>query len=280
MNMYSNKFILVILFPLVFAACKKDGSKSSSGKLLLSKIITDGLLTNEFIYSIEGKLVRTNFYNTGSGLSKLSYHFMYEHNADGTRKQDIQYNGTMAIVKRVYTYNGAGKVSRIDVAVKNTTGDNIDDADYFEVFEYDNNGQLTKLTRKEMNQSIILRRQYSYDDEGRLVHSDLYVNDDDVMEIRENNVITPGDKQMPDQWKALLVEPEEWDLYQFSIEERTLTDYWLLPAGRVTNYKYQNRVRNTQGMITGETIQAIRNGVTVYTEDRNYEYVESKSFKP
>lgn len=273
-----NKIFLILLCSLAFASCKKDGAGSNSGKLMLSKVIEEGKLANEYIYAADGKLLRTNWYNSNSGQPKLSTHFTYEYNDNGTRKQDMQYNGYTGVVRRVFTYDAEGKVSRIDVAVKNSTNDNIDDFDYFEVYEYNNKGQLAKVTRRETDQTLVLRRQYSYDDKGNLVHRQLHVFDDGQLEIRENDEIVPGAKQMPDHWKKLLIDPDDMDLNQFFAAGRTLTDYWIITTGRTSNYNYLSRVRNNQGIVTSETIQLMRNGVEIIAVDRNYEYVEVKSF--
>jgi YD repeat-containing protein len=273
-----KKVCLILLVPVLLAACKKDSSGSSYGKLLLSKVIEEGMLQYEYIYSADSRLIRTNWYNSNSGQSILSTWFMYEYNDDGTRKQAMQYNGNTGTVRRVYTYNADEKVSRVDVAVKSTTNDNLDDFDYFEVFEYDNKGQVTKVTRKEMNQTLILRRQYDYDDKGNLVHTRLHVNDDGQMEIREDNEILPGDKQIPAHWKKLMIEPEDMDLYEFFAEERKFTAYWIIAAGKITHYNYANRVLNNQGLVTSETIQLKQpNGSVINAFDRSYEYEESKS---
>lgn len=243
---------------------------------MLTQVLTGGLLQYEYVFSADGKLLRTNIYNPGGGQTELNYYYLCEYNTDGTRKLDMQYNSNTGVVKRLYTYNDQGKVSRRDVAIKNTTLDNLDKIDHFETFDYDAKGQLIKITQKEANQTLMLTRQYAYDDKGNCIHVQLHIMDDGELEIRENNVIVPGEKQMPELWKKLLIEPDDMDLYQFFAKERTLTDYWIFAAGRVTNFQYPNRVRNNQGLVTSETIEAYRDGVLQYSENRNYDFVAVK----
>src|SRR5687768_459255 len=164
MNMCSSKIsdMKKILIPLalliIVGACKKEGSGGGSGKMLLSKVLDGGLLKTEYIYSSEDRLIKTNIYTIGGGLSKLSYYFMYDYNDDGTRKQEIQFNQNTGVVRRVFTYNAQGRIARVDRAIKTVSTDNIYDIDEFEVFEYNDKGQLVKITRREPNQAIILRR--------------------------------------------------------------------------------------------------------------------------
>lgn len=273
-----KKILIPLALLIIVGACKKEGSGGDSSKLLLSKVMDGGLLKTEYIYSSEGRLIKTNIYTIGGGLSKLSYYFMYDYNDDGTRKQEIQFNQNTGVVRRVFTYDAQGRISRVDRAIKTVSTDNIDDVDEFEVFEYNDKGQLVKITRRELNQAVILRRDYSYDDKGNLVHSKMFYNDNGQMEIREDNEITPGDKQMPGHWKKLLVEPEDMDLYEFFSEGRKYTSYFVIPTGKTLQYSYPNRVRNGQGLVTSETIELQQNGATIISADRTYEYIESKSF--
>src|SRR5688572_17136983 len=112
-----KKIFVIILLATSITACKKDGSGSGSGKLLLSKIYFKGLLLTEYIYDTEGRVVRNNNYLTGGGQSTLSTYRLYEYNDEGRLHQvwhfTKDYNPT---VRRVFSYNAQGRLTRVDEA--------------------------------------------------------------------------------------------------------------------------------------------------------------------
>lgn len=72
-----QKSILIIIFALIYVGCKKDGG--SGKQLYLSKVFINDLLSEEYIYSSDMKVVRRNYYSTNQGQSKFASFRLYEY---------------------------------------------------------------------------------------------------------------------------------------------------------------------------------------------------------
>jgi YD repeat-containing protein len=268
-----KKIFCCILLAASIASCKKDSSGGGSNKLLLSKIYLKGLLETEYIYNTEGKMVRNNNYTTGGGQSKLSTYRLFEYNDDG-RISEIwhfskEYQPTS---RRIFTYSPQGRLTRVDEATIFTGDDNLDNMDYFEVYEYNPAGQLTTLTRRHTNYTMHRRSDYTYDEKGNLSKEEDWYLDNGNMVIKQRNELDPWSKAMPENWKALLLVPDDMQLYLLFIPGMKYTNWWLGSAS-VSNWSFVDRQYNNQGLVVKETFQISSNG-SVNSVEKTYEYVQ------
>jgi hypothetical protein len=269
-----KKIFLIILVAASVVACKKDGSGSGGGKLLLSKIFFNGLLINEYIYNIDGKITRINNYLTGGGQSTLTSYFIYQYNSEGRISESILYSDEHSGISRgVYSYNAQGKLTRIDEAVSFDGDKDLDIIDFFEVYNYNASGQLTKMTRREQNYTMDYYTDYTYDDKGYLASYESWYLDNGNMVLKQKMEINPGAKPMPDHWKAMLLTPTDWDLYRFYITGLKYTAYWSVPTGSVSLWSYHDREYNDQGYVVKEIWKSEAYG-SVNENERTFEYVQ------
>lgn len=268
-----KKIFCLLLLAAAFG-CKKDGSGSGSGKLLLAKEFREGLLETETIFSTDGKIIRMNFYIVGGGTSTLGSYRLYEYNTDGTIREQLHFSKDHnATVREVYTYNAQGKVSRIDEASVFTGDDDLENYDYFEVYEYDNKGQLTQTVRRLANFTLHSRNNYSYDDKGNLILFEGYVQESGSLVLKQKLELEPGTKQMPEHWKKLTIVPTDFNFYEFYINKKTFTSYYGNPAGLVSVWTYPQRTTNSQGYVV-TSVNHFESGATVSDIEFTYEYVQ------
>lgn len=266
------KKIFCLLLIASAVSCKKEGT-GNNGKPLLSKIYFNDLLYKEFIYSTEGNLVQQNNFSTGGGQSKLSSYVTYNYNEDGTIREEFRYdNHHVALNKMVFTYNGLGKVSRIDEAVDYTGAADFEEMDNYYVYEYDNNNRLKKITCREMDITLKWYEVFSYDEKGELRKDEYYIFDGFDVLLKQKVEIIPGDKKIPEHWQKYLLDPTYFGVYDMYIGGKKYTSYYVQPAS-VSDYSYKNRVYNSQGYLTSQTYETVTNSGT-FTNDYTYEYVQ------
>jgi hypothetical protein len=267
-----KKISFFIMVALLAGACKKDGAGNNS-QLLLNKIYFNDLLYKEFIYATDGSLIRYNNFSVASGQSKLASYSTYDYNADGTIKEEYRYSKDHnALNKLVYTYNAQGKVSRIDEAVDHTGGGDFEELDFNYVYEYNNNGLMTKVTCRESDFTLKWYESFAYDDKGNLVINEFYVLEDDDIVLKQKQEIDPGDKKIPAHWQKYLLQPTDFTFYDMYSSGKKYTSYYLLP-GTTTTYTYKNRVYNSEGYLTSQTSEYTPPSGTLNNE-YTYEYVQ------
>lgn len=270
-KLYMKQFICLLLITALFA-CKKDGSGSGSQKLLLSKTFRKGLLEVENFYSTDGNKIRTNFYTSGGGTSNLSTYRLYNYNEDGTLKEAFHFSKDhYATTRKIYSYNALKKVTRIDEASIFMGDDDLDNIDYFEVFAYDNKGQLTQVTRRLINNTLHSTDEYEYDDKSNLTLYEGYIWENGGLVLKEKLEIEQGPKQMPEHWKKKLLVPTEDNLYEHYINKKTYTSHWI--GVMVSVFTYQAPVYNSQGYLTSINSH-YKSGNTESDTEFTYEYVQ------
>ncbi len=131
--MKSNAIPLVsvcIISLFLLPGCEKENPeiKPADKDFLLSKILTEGKLYQEYIYNNNRKLIRVNYYYDDS-----VYHF------------------------ESYTYNSEGK------AVVKEYSD-----DYYETYEYDESGRYVKLNQHDNDGEIYRVTEFTYDSNGQI----------------------------------------------------------------------------------------------------------------
>jgi len=266
------KQFICLLLVVALAACKKDGSGSGPQKMFLSKTFRKGLIESEHFYSTDGKKIRSNFYTAGGGVANLTTYRLYNYNEDGTLKEVFHFSKDhYATVRKIYSYNAQKKVTRIDEATIFTGDDDLDNIDYFEVFTYDNKGQLTQATRRYINYTMHSTDEYEYDDKGNLILNEGYNWENGALVLKQKLVLEPGPKQMPEHWKNNLVLPTDDNLYEHYLNKKTFTSYW---AGELMSvYTYQAPVFNSQGYLTSISFH-FKSGNTESDTEMTYEYVQ------
>lgn len=268
------KKIFCLLVIVSAFACKKDGSGSGSNKLLLSKLFRGGLLETEFIYNTEGKLVRLNYYLAGVGLSTLSSYRLFDYDDQGRISQVISYSKEHNPTgKRVFTYSAQGKISRIDEASAFDGDDDLDNMDFFEVYNYNAGGQLENMTRRKTNYTMHSSSDFTYDDKGNLTGEENWYQDDGDLVLKQKTEFVPGAKAMPDHWKAFLNTPTDFSLHYLYYTSLTYSSFWSGPENK-SDWTFINRQYNSQGYLTSQTLHIEYDGGSTGSSDFTYEYVQ------
>lgn len=265
------KQLILVLFAISMFSCKKDGSGSGSQKMLLTKTFRKGLMEQEHIYSSDGKKIRTNYYLTGGGSSTLSTYRLYQYGPDGLLKEIMHYSQDhYATVRELITYNAQGKVSRIDEASIFAGGDDLDDMDYFEIFNYDVKGNLTQVTRRLTNYTMHSTDEYEYDDKGNMVKFEGRYWENGALVLKQRLVMVPGSKQMPEHWKQNLVRPTDDNLYEHYLDKKTFTSWW--GPENISVYTYNTHAYNSQGYVTTLNFM-FKSGASETANALTFEYV-------
>ncbi len=142
---------------LFFTACETEpvDIKPADTDFLISKILKEGKVYQEFIYNDNKKLIRVNFYNDDS-----VYHF------------------------EAYKYNDEGR------AIKKEYSD-----DYYETYEYDESGRFIRLNSHYNDSVIYRVAEFTYNPEGQMEKGLIKFNDVETWDITyvydsRGNVIT------------------------------------------------------------------------------------------
>lgn len=269
-----KKICFIIWLAAFAASCKKEGSGSGSGKLLLAKEFRNDLLEGEYIYNTAGKLVRVNFFATGGGLSTLSTYRLYQYDNNGKISEVVHYSKDHnPTVRRVYAYDANGKVSRIDEATAFLGSSDLDIMDYFEVYTYDAAGLLENMTRRLTNYTMHHYTDYTYDNKGSLTGYESWYLDNGNMVLKQKSVVGPGNKIMPNHWKEMMLTPTDFSMHYLYDDTHKYTSYWSGPAN-VTDWSFINRLYNDQGYVTSQTLQIKYEDGSLGSGDYSYEYIQ------
>lgn len=268
-----KKIFLIIFLAAAVTACRKDGSGSSKGKTLLSKVFVGDLLTYEFIYNLDGKVTRINHYNTGTGTSILLTYHLYQYNSDGRMSEKLQYAADHKPLRRhVFAYSDQGRLTRVDEATVADGEGDLDIMDYYYTYGYNEKGQLQTMHNYRSNNAYLNHKKFIYDNQGLWQGWEYYIFEDLDFQLKEKIEFWPGGKPIPDHWKHILVVPSDFNLFRLFIPGYEITSYWTGPAGSVLTYAFENREYNNQGFVTKEILKVITASSTAETE-RRYEYV-------
>lgn len=269
-----KKIFFVILLAAAATACRKDSSGSAKGKMLLSKIFVNDLLSNEFIYDLDGKLSRINLYVTGGGVSSLAGYYLHQYDSDGRLSERIQYSSDHAPLRRqVYTYSDQGRLSRVDEASASVAEADLDIMDFYWTYNYDVKGQLETIYNYKSNYVYINHKKYIYDNQGLWQGWEYYIYEDSDYQLKEKFEFSPGGKPIPDHWKHFLVVPSDFNLFRLFVPGFKVTSYWGGPTGSDLIYAFENREYNSQGYVTREVMKVT--STTDFSEsERRFEYVQ------
>jgi hypothetical protein len=134
------KFLFIVLL-VGFFSCKKDNDNSNNKQLYLSKVFKNGILETEIFYTPDKKPIRRNFYSTHTGSSLLSSFRIYEYNAENLLETMTEFSKNNTFINKYKIQYGANKrPARMDDLKNDNT------VQYYHLFEYDGQGDLTKFT--------------------------------------------------------------------------------------------------------------------------------------
>jgi YD repeat-containing protein len=174
-NHAMRKLFICFGFILLVAGCSKD--VESGGKL--SKILVDGKLSAEFIYSADGRLHKTISYTIpGSGI--ISMQTVRSYNDRGLLVKTASManissamtipNYTESFVEMVY---GAG--NRISEAKHFTKAGGVIQQSARTVYDYDTDGRLTAMTMYAVNSTSPSHKStYQYNSDGNVIIEEFY----------------------------------------------------------------------------------------------------------
>jgi hypothetical protein len=266
-----KKILIPLVLLIMVGACKKDGS--SDKKMLLSKVFSNNLLAEEYIYSSDKKPIRRNIYSTGQGQSTFQGFRLYEY-ANDLITTTLQYNKDNQLSFRYgLTYNASKQVSRIDAYGSDAV------IDYYYTFEYENN-QLSKVNAyttapiKKTGEHFV-----KYDANGNLLSMKRYWLNGNTWTLFDSVTLTNGNKPLPSHWSyyemALIYFPNEKTFLEIPAESM----YYYVAGGPPlkSNHTWSQKVYNGAGYLVSqhykiEVDDAI--SITTYDYDLKYEYIE------
>jgi hypothetical protein len=266
-----KKSLLFALCLVAFFACKKEGG--SGKQLYLDKIFTDDLLSEEFIYSSDMKVIRKNYYGTSSGSSKFSSFRVYDYE-DGLISGVLQYSKDGELNdKKVIMYNNSKKISRVDYYY------NDDEMDYYGVFDYDNN-QLKKMILYSANPVKKTGEwQFGWDAQNRVVSVKRYWMSLGNLILSDSVRFSWSNKTVPEHWQFYEELMLEFPADK-SIECMFADSYYYYISGGppiTSTNTFTQKTYNGQGYLTAQQYKIEGSnglGPINVTYNLKYEYIE------
>jgi hypothetical protein len=266
-----KKILIPLTLFIIIGACKKDGS--SDKKLFLSKVFSDNLLSEEYIYSSDKKPIRMNYYNTSQGQSSFLGFRLYEYTNELMTKV-LQYNKDNQLSLRYgLTYNSSKQISRIDTYGSDAVIDN------YYAFEYENN----RLSKVNVYDAAPVKKNgehfFKYDANGNLLSMKRYWLNGNSWTLFDSVTVTNGNKSLPSHWSYYemthLSFPAEKTFHQIPAESM----YYYIAGGPPTksNHTYTQKVYNGAGYLVSQHYKLEADNaitITTFDYDLKYEYIE------
>lgn len=266
-----QKGILIIIIVFLFAGCKKEGG--SGKQLYLSKVFSNNLLAEEYIYSSDKKPIRRNSYSTSQGQSTYFGFRLYEY-TDGLLTTELQYNKDNQLTGRHgLTYNASKQISRLDTY---GTDDVIDN---YLTFEYENN-QVSKVnvyTTGPVKKNG--ERFLKYDANGNLLSIRRYYLSGPTLILFDSATLTYGNKSLPSYWSYYEMFLSDFPYEKTFMEIPAESMFYYLAGGPPfkSNHTYSQKVYNGAGYLVSQHYKLeADNAITITTADYKlkYEYIE------
>jgi hypothetical protein len=266
-----KKVMLFTLCLFILFACKKEGGGGK--KLYLSKIYTNDLLSEEYTYSSDMKVIKRNYYNTNMGVSQLGQFRVYEY-SDGLISKVYQYSKEGVLYDRKdISYNDAKKISRVDYYGNNS------DLDNYSTFQYYNN-QLTKVILYSANPVKKAGEwQYNWNADNKLVSLRRYWVSIGTMYLSDSVEFSWSNKPLPGHWQLY-----EQMMLEFPIDRsmecmETDSFYYYYSGGPpiISDHTFTQKTYNNKGYLTSQQYKLqVNNGLGITTTNYNlkYEYIE------
>jgi hypothetical protein len=266
-----KKSLLFALCLVAFFACKKEGG--SGKQLYLGKIFSNDLLSEEYLYSSDMKVIRRNYYNTSGGSSQFSSFRIFEYE-DGLMSRVLHYSQDGELNnKKVIMYNDSKKVTRVDYYGSD------DEIDSYGLFQYNNN-QLEKIITYTTNPVKKSGEwHFSWNGQNRIASLKRYW-------ISSGNLILSDSVHFA--WSGKTV-PDHWQLYEElmlefpadkTIEGMFADSYYYYISNAppiISTHTFTQKIYNGQGYLTAQHYNiAGSNGLGPINMDYNlkYEYIE------
>ena len=258
---------------LLCTTCKKNGGGSAK-PLYLSKVFINDLLSEEYIYSSDMNAVRRNGYNTSGGQSTFAGFRLYEYE-NGLMRSMLQYNKDSELSNRYdILYDGSEKITRVNML----GADGV--IDYYWLYEYDNNQQLSKMVTYTPNPTKKQGEwQLKYNTPNNLVSIKRYYLSLGNMILNDSATFTYADKTIPAHWQLF-----EELMVEFPGDKTLLcipaTSYYYYLAGgppTKSNHTFSQKTYNGHGYLTSQQYKLeVDNGLGTTTTNYNlkYEYIE------
>lgn len=266
-----KKYITIAVVIITVFACKKEGG---SGKpLYLSKVFTDDLLSEEYIYSTDKKVIRRNMYSTNTGQSKLYAFRLYEYDDDKISTMRSYNDDGVLADKRVLTYNGAGNVSRMDTYGKDEV------LDYYYIFEY-SNSQLSKIIGYAASPvKKTAEWLFAWNAQNKMHSIKRYWLNSGIVYLSDSAVFDWSDKTMPAHWQlfeSLMINFPIDNTLLFMFADSYYYYYVNAPPTFGTHYLTQ-KTYNSRGYLVSQNYNLDGNnglGPVIINHSYKYEYIE------
>ena len=266
-----KKILIPLALLIMLGACKKDGS--SDKKMLLSKVFSNNLLAEEYIYSSDKKPIRRNMYSTHQGQSTFYGFRLYEY-TDGLMTMELQYNKDNQLYARYgLSYNASKQISRIDSYGTDAVIDN------YLTYEYENS-QVSKVnvyTTGPVKKNG--ERFLKYDANGNLTSIRRYYLSGPTWILFDSATMTYGNKSLPSHWNYYEMLLTDFPAEKTFLEIPAQTMFYYLAGGPPTksNHTWSQKVYNGAGYLVSQHYKLeADNAITITTFDYDfkYEYIE------
>ena len=267
-----NIFLLIVLFVLVLAgSCKKD-TNTAPKETALYKIFENGVLTTEYIYSPQKKLIRQNFFDDSTGL--LIFYFAYEYDAKSNPLREKQYSPANKLdYQKTYTWNGQEvEKSETQILYGTDSGKVTTRLKY----SYDINGRLARYSWVDvLTDKIYQATNIVYHSNGSLKSRAMY-SYNPLQELEAKTDYEASVISLPSNPYKFNVDPIRVQTAEFTASESHFHRYngaaITLESKRIfSDRQFNNRNFVTkQTVITKKILPAGADEIIVY----NYEYIE------
>lgn len=242
---------LFLLIAVFLTACKKN-STSGAKQTVLSKVIKNGKLTEEFLHSFQKRMVRINSYDELTG--QFDYAYTFEYDLAGKMVLESQYSQTNKLIAQViYTWGPGDKLDQHEY--KSLSGADSGHITTRVKYSYDAAGRISKQSWVDLvTGDVFTSRDLSYYDNGNLRSSSVYYYYNAVPTLQWTTEYGPGDP-LPGSILKSRGYPINFALYDLVAGDK---HFYLYQNGAVsgeTNQIFTNRQYDENGYLLQQTIK-------------------------
>src|SRR5690349_5378842 len=182
--------VIFLLMVFLFTACKKDKSPGTK-ETLLTKVIKNGKLTDEFIYSSQKRMIRTNAYDEVTG--QFAYATGFEYDLTGKLVKENAYSQPDKISGQViYTWGQDDRLSQHEY--KSLSGNDSGKIVARVKYTYDGSGRINKLSWVDLvTGETVTTNVLTYYTNGNLRSSAIYYHNSVIPALQWETAYSAGE---------------------------------------------------------------------------------------
>jgi hypothetical protein len=241
-------FFLVVI--CLFTECKKDKS-SGTKETVLTKVIKNGKLTDEFVYS-KKRMIRANAYDEITG--EFDYATGFEYDLSGKLVKENEYSQPNKIgAQIIYTWGADGKISQHEY--KSLSGNDSGQIVARVKYDYDALGRINKLSWVDLvTDETVTTNVLTYYSNGNLRSSAIYYHYNPLPTLQWETNYSAGEP-LPQSLSKFQGYPINFLLYDLVAGERHFYYYGNGIVTKETNDIFTNRLYNEKGYLMQQTIK-------------------------